>query len=371
LWAFTTDSNDPQLTLVLPDQKVAPIVPIVKATELQDKVQRIYELNGVSREEAAVVSRHQVGANLAGHDTHGAFRTKQYVTAIKKGDIVPGAPFEIERETESTAVVNGNWGFGFVQTERAMAMVIDKAKRTGTSAITIRFQGHVGRLGGYTAQAADADLIAIMFSDSGRGPKLTAPFGGTTALLGTNPICIAVPSERHGAVILDMATSAVALGKVQLARQRGDSIPLGWIIDSNGQPTTDPNDYWKDGGGALLPLGGDQGHKGYGLAFMVEVFCGLLTGLGYGVAADGKHNDGNFIAGYDVARFMDPGEFKAQMSDFIDYLKAGAPAGAEVLFPGEMEQRTAKARLSEGIWIEEKTWDELVEFDSATTPAGG
>lgn len=191
-------------------------------------------------------------------------------------------------------MVNANWGFGSVQTERALGPVIDKAKNTGTTAVTIRIQGHVGTLSGYTSQAADVDLIAIMFSDSGRGPKLTAPFGGNTALLGTNPICIAVASARHGAVVLDIATSAAALGEVQLARQRGDAILLGWVIDSEGRPTTDPNDCWKGTGGALLPLGGDQGHKGYGLAFMVEVSCGLLTGLGYGLAADGKHNDGNF-----------------------------------------------------------------------------
>ena len=337
-------------------------MPVVEPDVLQAKIQRIYESQGVSAEEAAVVARHQVGANLAGHDTHGAFRTKQYVGAIRKGDLVPGAAFEVERETETTAVINANWGFGFVQTERAMALATAKAAAHGTAGVTIRFQGHVGRLGGYTPAATDLDMIAMMFSDSGRGPKLVAPFGGSKAMLGTNPICIAVPTARHGAAVLDMATSAVALGKVQLARQRGDAIPLGWIIDSAGNGTSDPNEYWKGDGGALLPLGGDQGHKGYGLAFMVEVFCGLLTGLGYGVAADGKHNDGNFIALFDVARFMDPDAFKIQMSDFIDYLKAGATEGSEVVFPGEMEQRTAEKRRAEGIWIEDKTWSELEEL---------
>src|SRR5262249_3170616 len=158
------------------------------------------------------------------------------------------------------------------------------------------------------------------------------------------------------AVLLDMATSAVALGKVQLARQRGESIPLGWILDGEGNPTSDPNDYWNGAGGALLPLGGDQGHKGFGLGFMVEVFCALLTGLGYGVAADGKHNDGNFIAAYDIGRFMDTAVFKNQISDFIDYLKAGAAEGSEVVFPGEIEQRNQAARSADGIWIEDKTW---------------
>jgi uncharacterized oxidoreductase len=203
----------------------------------------------------------------------------------------------------------------------------------------------------------------MMMADSGRGPKLTVPFGGRTALLGSNPICIAVPSSRHGAVILDMATSAVALGKVQLARQRGDAIPLGWIVDKDGQPSTDPEAYWA--GGALLPLGGDQGHKGYGLSFMVEVFCGLLTGLGYGVAADGKHNDGNFIAVHDVSRFMDPDVFRDQVSDFIDYLKAGAAQDSEVLFPGEHEQRTAEERSRTGIYVEDKTWAALQALDRA------
>jgi LDH2 family malate/lactate/ureidoglycolate dehydrogenase len=359
-----TGSQTRSTMSALPEQKVAHAVPIVNADVLQEKLQRIYEQNGVSSEEAAVVARHQVGANLAGHDTHGAFRTSQYIGAIRNGDVIPGAPFEIEHESDCTAVVNAHWGFGFVQTERVVGLVIDKAKKMGSCAVTIRFQGHVGRLGGYTSTVAEADLIAIMFSDSGRGPKLVAPFGGTTALLGTNPICIAIPSARHGAVILDMATSAVALGKIHLARQRGESVPLGWIVDGEGRPSADPNDYYK--GGALLPLGGDQGHKGYGLSFMVEVFCGILTGLGYGVAADGKHNDGNFIAAYDVARFMDLGEFKNQVSDFIDFLKAGDGEESAVLFPGEIEQRTREQRLAEGIWIEDKTWNELEELDTTT-----
>jgi uncharacterized oxidoreductase len=311
----------------------------------------------VSVDEAEVVSRHQVGANLAGHDSHGVMRTQQYLGAIKKGDIVPDAEFVIERETASTAVINGNWGFGFVMTERAMRLAIEKASAHGGSGITIRYQGHVGRLGAYTEMAANDGLIAMMMSDSGRGPKLAVPFGGRKALLGTNPICIAVPSSRHGAVILDMATSAVALGKVQLTRQRGESMPLGWVVDKDGKPTTDPEDYYA--GGALLPLGGDQGHKGYGLSFMVEVLCGLLTGLGYGVAADGKHNDGNFIAVHDVACFMDPKTFGDQVSDFVDYLKEGAAEGSEVLFPGEMEQRTREQRLRDGIYVEDKTWDFL------------
>jgi uncharacterized oxidoreductase len=336
---------------------------VVGADTLRELVAKIYVANGVAEWEAEIVARHQVNANLAGHDSHGVMRTMQYLSAIKKGDIVPGAKFEIERETPSTAVINGNWGFGFVMTEQAMNLAIAKGAEHGSAAVTIRFQGHIGRVGAYTTMAAEHGLIAMMTSDSGRGPKLVAPFGGRTALLGTNPICIAVPSSRHGAVVLDMATSAVALGKVQLARQRGEKLPVGWIVDKDGNPSTDPDDYYA--GGALLPLGGDQGHKGYGLAFMVEVLCGLLTGLGYGVAADGKHNDGNFIAVYDVSCFIDPVVFADQVSDFVDYLKAGAADGTEVLFPGEMEQRTTQSRIRDGIFVEDKTWDALQALGAA------
>ena len=115
----------------------------------------------------------------------------------------------------------------------------------------------------------------------------------------------------------------------------------------------------------MLPFGGDQAHKGYGLAFMVEIFCGILTGLGHGVAADGKHNDGNFIGVYDVARFMEPGHFKAQVSDFIDYLKDGAAPGAEVLYPGEVEQRTVTERTRNGVPVEDDTWAKLQELAGA------
>jgi LDH2 family malate/lactate/ureidoglycolate dehydrogenase len=330
---------------------------VLPSHELAAFVREIYVTHGVSDREAEVVSRHQVNSNLVGHDSHGVIMTKSYVKAVHAGQVVPGAEFQLERETPSTAVINANWGFGFVMTEQAMDLAIEKAGNVGTAALTIRFQGHIGRLGAYAARAAERGFAAMIMADSGRGPKSVAPFGGRTALLGTNPLCFAVPSARHGAVVLDMATSAVALGKVRLAQARGVTLPPGWIIDGAGAPSTDPQDI--DRGGALLPLGGDQGHKGYGLSFIVETFCGLLTGLGYGVAADGRHNDGNFIAVHDIGCFMDPTEFASQVSDFIDYLKTGAAEGSEVLFPGELEQRTARTRERDGIFIEDATWADL------------
>lgn len=334
-------------------------MPVVAAEDLQQFLQTIYESRGVSAEEALIVAEHQVTSNLVGHDSHGAIRTPDYIGRVERGDIVSGAPFEIEEETANTAVINGNWGFGFVQTERAMKLVIDKARTNGVAAVTIRYQGHMGRLGAYAEMAAAEGMITLITADSGRGPKAVVPFGGSKARLGTNPLCFGVPTGGDP-LVLDMATSAVAGGKVLLARNLGEQLGAGWLVDADGNPTTDPNDYFA--GGALMPMGGDQAHKGFGLSVMVEVLCGLLTGLGFGVAKDARHNDGNFIAVFDVRRFRDLKTFTDDVDEFIAFLKDTplAPGFDEIFVPGEIEARTAVARRESGLSIDEPTWEKLV-----------
>ncbi|MGH6778555.1 MAG: Ldh family oxidoreductase, partial [Bradyrhizobium sp.] len=201
--------------------------------------------------------------------------------------------------------------------------------------------------------------IALATADSGRSPKHVAPFGGREARLGTNPISIAVPSDLEAPFYLDMATSAVAAGKVALAVARGETIPTGWIIDAEGRHTTDPKAYRQ--GGALLPLGGSEGYKGSGLAAMVEVLCGLLTGLGFGVEPTGRHNDGCFMAAFNVAAFRPLGQFKKEVADFARYLKSTPPSeGSQgVFYPGEIEYLREQQRRKDGIAIEDATWDRL------------
>lgn len=331
----------------------------ISADDLTRLVEQIYIAKGVSPEEAAIVARHQVSANLVGHDSHGVLKTTTYVAAIDKGHIKPGAPYVVEREGPTTSVINGNWGFGFSTTERAMAETIAKAKQQGVAMATVREQGHVGRLGAYAAMAAEEGMAAMIMADSGLGPKSVTPFGGRTSRLGTNPICFAAPSGRSGPVVLDMATSAVAAGKINLARNRGTSIPEGWILDKNGLPTTNPLDYYD--GGTVLPLGGDQAHKGYGLSFIVEMFCGLMTGLGFGLDPDGRHNDGIFLVVFDIGQLTDRAHFIGLVGDFIDYLKETPLAAGfdEILYPGELEERTGAQRRAAGITLDDKTWDGL------------
>src|ERR687885_1378874 len=195
---------------------------------------------GSPSEEAEVVMRHCIDANLAGHDSHGIIQIPTYIDRVRAGHIVPGAPWTIVQESPTTTVVDGHWGFGYVVTERAMRLTIEKARAANVAATTVARQGHIGRLASYTLMAAEADMIGLITADSGLAPKAVAPFGGREARLGTNPISIAVPSDLPGPLFLDMATSAVAAGKIALAVSRGEPIPIGWIIDSEGRPTADP-----------------------------------------------------------------------------------------------------------------------------------
>ncbi len=238
-------------------------------------------------------------------------------------------------------------------------MTIDKARTSMVAATTVFRQGHIGRLASYSLMAAQADMIGLITADSGRSAKQVAPFGGREARIGTNPLSIAVPSNLDGPLFLDMATSAVAAGKISLAVSRGESIPLGWIVGPDGNPTTDPEQL--KAGGALLPLGGNEGYKGSGLAVIVEILCGLLTGLGFGQDPTGRHNDGCFMAAFNVAAFRPLAEFKHEVTEFAQYLKATPPAAGSsgVFYPGEIEYVREQERREAGIDVEAATWRKL------------
>jgi uncharacterized oxidoreductase len=328
---------------------------------LRPLVRAVFERVGAPPERAETISRHMLGANLAGHDSHGVILLPGYVERIKRGDVVPSAPIDVLDETPTTARIDGHWGFGQVVSEYAMGLAIDKARRGNVAALTVVQQGHVGRVADYPLMAAREGMIAWMYCDSGRTAKQVAPFGGREPRLGTNPMSIALPSDLEAPVFLDMATSAVAGGKIAVARNRGQPLPLGWIVDRDGNPSTDPADLAR--GGAMLPLGGDQGHKGYGLGFMVEVFAGILTGLGFGVDPSGRHNDGSLMVVLNVAAFRPLAEFKREVTAFARYVKETPPAPGvkEVYYPGELEWRTEQQRRRTGIPIEDETWRALVQ----------
>jgi LDH2 family malate/lactate/ureidoglycolate dehydrogenase len=338
-------------------------MPKIPAERLTEIGQALFEAAGAPPAEAALVMRHIISANLAGHDSHGVIQIPTYIDRIKAGHIVPGAPWTIVQESPATTVVDGHWGFGYVANERAMRLTIDKAKTANVAAATVFRQGHIGRVASYTLMAAEAGMIGLCTADSGRSPKAVAPFGGREARLGTNPISIAIPSDLAGPLYLDMATSAAAAGKIALAVARNEPVPDNWVIGNDGRPTNDPRQLRQ--GGALLPLGGPEGgYKGTGLAVMVEILCGLLTGLGFGVEPTGRHNDGCFMAVFNVAAFRPLAEFKKDVGDFIAYLKETPPAegSSGVLYPGEIEYRRQQDRSRDGIEVEDATWYKLQQL---------
>ena len=334
-------------------------MPTVGADRLTRIGAALLRAAGASQEEAEAVAIGCVNANLAGHDSHGIIAVPTYIDRIKAGHIVPGAPFKIVQESPATTVIDGHWGFGFHVNAKAMQLTIDKAKKTNVAACTVFRQSHVGRLAAYPLMAIQEGMIGLATADSGRSAKVVAPFGGREARLGTNPISIAVPSDLEAPFYLDMATSAVAAGKVALAAARGEQIPTGWVVDGDGGQTTDPTRLRK--GGALLPLGGTEGYKGSGLAAMVEILCGLLTGLGFGVEPSGRHNDGCFLAVFKVEAFRPLAEFKREVAEFARYLKATPPSEGSpgVYYPGEIEHRNEQARRRSGIEVEEATFEKL------------
>jgi len=301
----------------------------------------------------------------ASHVYVGALTCEEADEAIGRiRHIVPGAKWTIVQESPATTVIDGHWGFGFYVNAKAMQLTIDKAKKTNVAACTVFRQSHVGRLAAYPLMAIREGMIGLATADSGRSAKVVAPFGGREARIGTNPISIAVPSDLEAPFYLDMATSAVAAGKVMLAVARGEPIPMGWIVGSDGKQTTDPSQLRK--GGALLPLGGTEGYKGSGLAAMVEILCGLLTGLGFGVEPTGRHNDGCFMAVFRVEAFRPLAAFKKEVAEFARYLKATPPAegSSGVLYPGEVEYRCEQERRRSGIDVEDATWKKLCALAS-------
>jgi uncharacterized oxidoreductase len=331
-------------------------LPVFAAEQLVRLGTEIFVATGAPAEEARLVSEFLVKANLAGHDSHGVIRIVQYIQAIKRGDLKPGAEIEVVRETPSSALLNGNWGFGQVVAKKAMETAIEKAKENSISVICAFNLYHLGRLADYTRMALDANMIGIAMANS---TKNVAPHGGSEKLLGTSPISYAFPTRRGSPFVLDIASSVCAEGKVRVKLHKGEKLPDGCIIDKDGKPSTNPEDLYR--GGAILPLGGNfVGYKGFGLALSVEVLSGILSGAGCAYETEKKGN-GVFFEVIDIESFVPVYEFKRRIDDLIQIVKSSKlrPGFEEILIPGEPEFRTEKKRLVEGIYIPEKTWEDI------------
>jgi LDH2 family malate/lactate/ureidoglycolate dehydrogenase len=337
-------------------------MPRVQARDLRSFSRCIFEALLVPREEAAWVAEVLVRANLVGQDSQGVIRIPQYAQAIQSALVQPGAVGEIAEESPSMALINGHGGLGQTVARRAMALAIRKAQETKISSVGAYNLYHVGRLADYTRMAAEQDLVGIMMVNGGGASPLVAPFGGTAGRLGTNPFSLAFPVNGGVPFILDMATSVAAEGQVRVKRLRGEQLPEGWLLDHQGRPTTDPNVLYQEPRGALLPLGGSAGHKGFGLAMVVEMLSGILARGGYaGQGADHLAN-GTFMIVIDISAFVEPNAFRAEIEDLLGYVKSSPLAqGVEaILYPGEPEALEQERRERDGIPVDDETWQQII-----------
>ena len=314
-------------------------------------------------DEARTVAQHLIGANLAGHDSHGVLRIPQYVQAVRTGQVKPGSKPQILSETTTMASLDAQDGFGQVAACYATALAIDKARQGGIATVTVRNSFHTGRIASYTSKAAEQGFVSIVMVNAGGGGQSVAPFGGIARRLATNPISIAAPAPSGRSVVVDFATSVAPEGKVRDYFQKGKAVPAGWLIDASGQPTTDPNEFYGSPGGALLPLGGPVGHKGFGLAFVIDLLAGALSGAGVCRPDPPPPKDGLFMIVLDVQRFVPLAVFHQQVMQLIDHVKSCPPAPGfkEVCVPGEIERREEQARRASGIEIPERTWAEICQ----------
>ena len=295
---------------------------------------------------AEIVARHLVLANLVGHDSHGVFRLPQYADFRDRGHVDPAARPAVERQTAATAVVDGRGAWGHAVAEFATELAAAKAAGAGMAAVGVRNAFHIGRAGAYAVMLAERGLIAQLFC-SAEGSSFIAPWGGAERRLATNPIAIAIPTGGEP-ILVDMTTSVVAEGKVKLARTAGRQLPAGWILDKDGEPSTDPEALYA--GGTLLPLGGSVAHKGYGLSVIVDLLGSVLPGGVPGAMGPVLHN--NFLLqALDPAAFIDRGAMHAMQERYFAYLRSSRPrAGVtEILLPGEPERRSAAERQANGI----------------------
>ncbi len=311
---------------------------------------RVFEKLGVPHEDALIAAEAIVSSNLRGVDTHGVIRMLVYSAKLKGGFINPRPNLRPLRETKGTALIDGGNGFGQIVGYRAMQVAIEKAKDVGVSCVSVRNSNHFGTCAHFSMMALPQDMIGLAFTNAS---AQIAPTGGAEKMLANNPWSIAVPAGERFPVVLDMANSVVARGKIRQAAKEERPIPPEWAVDKNGQPTTDPKAALE---GFLLPVGG---YKGYGITLMVDLLTGVLANSCYGPRVQGLDvieaigGVGHTFMAIDVAAFDEVAEFKARMDVYIDQIKGSKKAaGVEAIYlPGELEFLKERDRRQKGILL--------------------
>ena len=340
-------------------------MPTLTFDQVAKTCEKIMRAIGAPPHAAKLVGEYLATANLYGHDSHGIQNAIAYVDLTKRGIIKPKAKWKLVKESAGTALMDGRWGIGQVACTEATKLAIRKARRYGTSSVGIFNCNHIGRLGDYSSMIAESGMIGIIYANC--DPSV-APWGGMKSMLGTNPISYAFPQKGEKPIMVDFASSAVAEGKIRAAMLKGDQVPDGWIMDTEGNPTNDPKKFYAEPYppasvkvvGAQLPA---AGHKGYGLAIVVDILGGVLTGTG----VDGGVREwcnGVLIQALNIRDFVPEKRYYSMVRTLTNEIKKSprAPGHSEILMPGEPEYRTAEKRQNEGIPIPDTTWQAITKI---------
>lgn len=327
---------------------------------LQKLVAALFARAGCGGAEAERIAHYLVEANLAGHDSHGVIRVPSYISWLQTGKVVPNQHINVVMETDTLALVDGQFGFGQVIAEEAMQLGIGKAQKHGVAVIGLRNAGHIGQIGAWALMAARAKLLSLHFVNTSGAGILVAPHGGYQRRISANPIAAGVPVPGGSAIVLDISTSMVAEGKIKVALNKGVPVPDGCLLDAEGKPTNDPKTFYGPPPGAILPFGG---HKGYGLSIIAEILAGALTGGGCSNPKETRVVNNMLTILVGPRFFQSEAEFGREIDRFVAYVKSSAKVSpdAEILMPGEVEARMRQKRLADGIELDQTTWNQILD----------
>lgn len=347
--------------------------------DLRRFVREVFESAGIPEPDAELASDVLAYSDEHGIDSHGVARLDTYYDLLHAGRINKNPSIKLVRSKASVATVDGDNGLGLVVGPKCNQLAIEKAAEYGSGWVSVSNTNHYGAAGYYPVKALERDLIGLSMTNSSKG---VVPFNGRERMLGTNPLAIAFPAWEEKPLIIDMASSTVSYGKVEIADRRGKKVPEGWCLDANGLTTVDP--LAMINGGALLPLGSDEngsGHKGYCFATMVDMLSAVLSGANWGPfavpfaikAASSEERRvgkgiGHFFGAWDISGFQDPDLFKQSVDDWIRVMRATPPipGATEVLVPGDPEHRAFETRMRGGIPLDTRVVASLQRISASS-----
>jgi LDH2 family malate/lactate/ureidoglycolate dehydrogenase len=327
-------------------------IPIPEVRELGI---RVLTKVGTPKEYAEIITDSLIDAQSVGHASHGVIRLLEYTKSVLDGDVKADANPVIKSETTSAVVIDAKWGWGTIACRLAISEVTKRATSTGIAIATIQNCNHIGRVGEYVEQLAEQNLISLMWCN---GNPSVAAYGGKERLFGTNPFAAGIPTSNQS-IVIDFATAASAEGKLRVARANGQTIPPDTIIDANGNPSQDPNDFYN--GGALLPFGG---HKGYCLTLMIELLGGALSQIHPNVNPKYTHGFGTVLIAIDPSKLVPLDLFISDIDQATSVYRATEPINPNhpVLIPGDIENQN-RAKVNTELTVSSAVWESLVELD--------